>query len=291
MDINQEIAKGFTPLLFSSANPDPAVTAFLLENGADPTMENEYGQSIAMQFCQNGTIEHLKQLIEKDVDLMGRDPNGYNALAYSLDSKNYKIATLLLKMGIEYKNPGFDPLFHSLLSRDFQLASEILKRDIPVTSTFQDGWTPIMMALKYFPTEIFYTLIEKGASLEGKTNRLWTPLHWAAGYSTSDTVQTLIEKNLEIDALTDMGGTSLIIALANDRPDNAAVLIDNGANVNISDSNGIHPLFFALGKMEYSLIEKMVKSGADLSVQNEDGKTLKELAEDIEDQRLLEILK
>ncbi len=157
--------------------------------------------------------------------------------------------------------------------------------------TFDQGWTPIVMALKYHEPDIFFSLIEKGASLAGQTNRLWQSIHWAAGYSSSKVLENIINSEVDINALTDSGGTPLTVAICNGNPENAILLIENGADVNIADNDGNAPIFFAISGNQYNVFESLIVAGADLSVKDMNGKTIMEVAEEIDNPQLLALLK
>src|SRR5690349_1653087 len=78
--INASDSKGFTPLIIAVYNNQPAVTAILLQNGADPNAQDVSGNTALMGACFKGNTALAEKLINAGAAINLRNGQGVSAL-------------------------------------------------------------------------------------------------------------------------------------------------------------------------------------------------------------------
>lgn len=89
------------------------------------------------------------------------------------------------------------------VSTSCSFCSSILS--IFLSTTMQDGCTPLMYAASVGHIDILKFLIEKTADLELKNEDGFTAMHWAAYVGNLDSVKTLVEKGADLRAKNSEG--------------------------------------------------------------------------------------
>ncbi|MBI4747715.1 MAG: ankyrin repeat domain-containing protein, partial [Acidobacteria bacterium] len=166
-----------------------------------------------------------------------------------------------------------------------------------VTSTDQNGTTPLMWAIYGGHLEIVKLLINKGADPNhkgliylnnSKDAYYGSPLVTAAGEGHLDVLQYLLETlnlNLE-DSEIDKDGketkwTALMWAASKGQRTIVAYLISKGAQINARDRDGKKtPLHYAAEAGHLEIVKYLIEHGADPDAKDKDGKTPFDLAQE-----------
>ncbi|MDR1385461.1 MAG: ankyrin repeat domain-containing protein [Planctomycetaceae bacterium] len=179
---------GNTPLHYAAmGNSDLTIIRYLLENGADINIRNNYGITpfyTAAGF--NPNIEIIKYLAEKGADINIKSKNGGTALLNSVagQNTNTEITKYLIKKGLDINAQDDDGLTPIISAAGFNPNAEFVKCLIEngVNVNFKDksGVTPIYVAAALNPNaEVLKYLITKGANVNAETNET-TPLSVAS---------------------------------------------------------------------------------------------------------------
>ena len=100
------IIEGATPLIFAIFYRDFGIMKYLLDNGADPYIEDDNGKNSFLWACGVGDVDVIKMIVDFDSDLVdsisGRDENGLE-MAYlygNIEVFEYLVNTLGLTTDI-----------------------------------------------------------------------------------------------------------------------------------------------------------------------------------------------
>ena len=99
--VNAVDAKGYTPLIIAAYNNQPELTAFLLEQGADPDAQDAAGNTALMGVSFKGYTDIARQLVEAGADVNVRNSSGAPALTFAATFGHLRIAELLLQRGAD----------------------------------------------------------------------------------------------------------------------------------------------------------------------------------------------
>ena len=136
------------------------------------------------------------------------------------------------------------------------------------------GAMAIMVASDKGHVDIIKLLIENGADINAKDNNSSTPLMIAAEKGQVKAAKFLIENGADINAGNNLLG-AMPIGIASDKGhvDIIKLLIENGADIGAKDKNGATPLMIAAEKDQPEVINFFIENGADINVRDNYGGT------------------
>ncbi|NOY76196.1 MAG: hypothetical protein GXP32_10480 [Kiritimatiellaeota bacterium] len=172
----------------------------------------------------------------------------------------------LAMIQLGYIPKGCPVLSVVISQRKKELALTMIERGADINEKDDDGWTPLLYALRYDMPEIAETLIAKGGKVRIASNEGWSPLHYAVRYSIPSIVTVLLDKGAEINATTNALRTPLALAPFNKKHgvEIAKLLIARKASLDKGDDGGFTPLHRALNKKRYAIVRLLVEAGADI---------------------------
>ena len=100
----------------------------------------------------------------------------------------------------------------------------------------------------------------------------------------------LSEVGVKIDITDAFGNTALMKASEKGHVEIAEYLINNGSDVNFQNKEGITPLMVAAEKNNFYVFKMLLDKNADASKSDYTGRTIKEIAENSRDKRILKLL-
>ena len=98
------------------------------------------------------------------------------------------------------------------------------------------------------------------------------------------------EIGVKIDVTDAFGNTALMKASEKGHMEIAEYLINNGASVNFQNKEGLTPLMVAAEKNNFYVFKLLIDKKADTSKSDYTGRTIKEIAENSRDKRILKLL-
>lgn len=157
-----------------------------------------------------------------------------------------------------------------------------------------NGWkphnsdTPLDAAIISGDIELVKLLLDKGASLTGRSEHMDTPLLVAikTGQST-EMAKLLIDRGSDINAGDEVGMTPLTRALWSGNPDIAKYLVAKGADVNLTGPGDDTPLMRAVRANNLEIVTLLLDKGADLKPRSTFGESALSLARRSEDIKTL----
>ncbi|KAJ5066824.1 cyclin-dependent kinase inhibitor 2c-related [Anaeramoeba ignava] len=254
----QKQDKNETALHFACQNPNPdsiETIKLLIEKGIDINSKTDKNETALHFACQNpnpNSIETIKLLIEKGIDINEKTDNGLTALHFACQNSNpsFEIIKLLIEKGIDINvQEGFL----------YQTPLHILcQNKNPNTTLF----------------EIIKYLIEKGMNINAKNFYLITALHFACQNPNPsfEIIKLLIEKGIDINAKTrDENETALHIVCQNKNPNTIEIiklLIEKGIDINAKTRNENETaLHFACenSNQSFEIIKLLIEKGIDIN--------------------------
>jgi ankyrin repeat protein len=207
-------------------------------------------------------VDTLKLLVSAGHDPSARDGNGWTVFHYACKESRVENLRYLLSLNLD-----------------------------AIHQPTPDGWTPLTIGYKtdarYYGEGAAY-LVEQGADLNTPTPETpkYTPVHIAAKNGEWDLLELLLERGALITQVEGTGESPLHFMEWDDEVYSGTTsLLKHGADVNAQDSQGstlLHKLFKD-GPRTYQkdLIQILLESGADLSIRDKQGKTPKDLNDEL----------
>ena len=140
-------------------------------------------------------------------------------------------------------------------------------------------------------------ILDSGQDINVRDGVGQTALHIAAYKGTPEIVDLLIDSGANIDAEDNRGGKPIHWAAIKGSIDNVEVLIKRGAKLNVRDKNGDTPLHWAVGgigvlpQRKYITVAYMLNQKADPNIKNEQGKTPLKMAQQKDDEMMINLLR
>jgi ankyrin repeat protein len=225
------------------------IVSLLLDNGADPTVEEGYGLPGPLHSAvRTGNVNIVKLLLENqlkpDVNYQPETDDHILLIASRRDSDD--ILGLLLEQQPDMSvfstgNPTTSPI-HEAACFGFLKNVDVL--------------------LKYEP-KLLNLQLEKGLLFE-------TPLHAACRHNQKDVVLRLLESSARTDLMSCHYKASVLISACGSGNLDIikAILAANRALLDMQSYDGMTPLMTACGVGDVKAVEFLLKSGADIAIKD-----------------------
>lgn len=161
------------------------------------------------------------------------------------------------------------------------------------------GATALIMSAMYNFGDIARYLIEKGADITIKNNTGHTALMAAAG-SSEEVFDLLVANGADMSVKLEDGTSAFMLSISGVMSDfvgldNAKKLLENGADVDESflsgPAEGYTCLMMAARNQRPDIVEFLADNGANVNAKAANGNTPLSLAQEEEDQKMIELLK
>jgi quinoprotein dehydrogenase-associated probable ABC transporter substrate-binding protein len=178
-----------------------------------------------------------------------------------------------------YDDQGYTPLINAIRSGYVAVATYLVEHKADVNRADRTGWTPLMWAAWADNPASARMLIAHGARLDATDNDGLTPLAIAAQNAKVKTIPVLLDNGADVNARVTKGGyTPLMLASLSGSNVLATSLIEHGADANAANSGGVTALMIAAAGNHPAIAEVLLQSGADVNARSEDGRTALSIA-------------
>ena len=251
---NHWSGKGPLPLMLAAKYNDEEVFEFLIERGSSPEWLDDQQRTSIHYAAEGGKVRNLLRLIERGVNFLQKDRNGYSALHLAALNGHTDCVRLLIENGADVNE----------LTRSY---------GFPRNPFFDDDScpfdnTPLMLAAEKGHLQALHVLLQNGGELEKGNEIAWLPLHSAAKGGHTEVVKFLLEHDGNVLAETVRGTTVLHLASCLEL---VMILVEHGANVQASDMYGRTPLHVAAEKGQTDSVNHLLDLGADINARDKDG--------------------
>ncbi|OPX97572.1 MAG: Ankyrin repeats (3 copies) [Syntrophorhabdus sp. PtaB.Bin006] len=184
-----------TPIIYAIEDDRRALTAYLLDNGADPTLQSRaYNTPIIFVPFVRQRPALASMIIAKCRDVNIRDFLGNTPLSWASRFGYLDSVRLLLQAGAHVNNRSIHDK------------------------------TPLMEAAEKGQYDVAELLVEKGADVNIQTKKGWSALMWASEKGYTKIVSMLIEAKADLFARNAKGERALTIARTNNHPETAKTI-------------------------------------------------------------------
>ncbi|KAK3244242.1 hypothetical protein CYMTET_46138 [Cymbomonas tetramitiformis] len=203
-EVDAEDGKGCTALTVALYCGQAGTARALLEAGAGVNAGT--GRRPVHAAAMMGTVEMVRELVEKGAEVDAEDREGRTALTVALAFGQEAAARALLEAGAGVNaGTGQRPLHAAAKKGMEEMVRELVEKSTEVDAEDGEGRTALTVALAFGQEAAARALLEAGAGVN--TGR--RPLHVAAEKGMVEMVRELAGKGAEVDAEDAEGRTAL----------------------------------------------------------------------------------
>lgn len=290
-DVNHAIDNGFTPIAAAAKRGHAELIPLLIKLGADPNEKGKFDAwSTPLILACISDSPHAPAVVTALID-GGADMNlGDNLyevpLSFALKLGHYECAEILLTRGANPNGMGkgdTPPIIGACNWFNLKAIRILAAHGADLNQTRSSNGST---ALHYCSStsfegraEMIALLIELGADINARNEKLRTPLISAAYSPDYDSVKLLVEAGAELNHTDQLGRSALSTAIKNKDTRTATLLIEAGADVEPLFERSGSPLTEAsrLGLTEVAMM--LLDRGASLDIKDSYGRTALELAQ------------
>ena len=190
----------------------PLITSF---KASDHVVARRATISDLLKAAGGDDISLVKDLLDKGLDVNGKNNNGWSALMIAASQGNMEMLKLLIEKGaaVDEKNTqGQTPLIFAAHWGHADVVRLLIEQGVNVNLQMGDGWTALIDSISMDHTEVAKILIKSGADMNAKAKNGWTALMAAAYNNNLEIVNLMIESGADLNARDDLNRTALDIA-------------------------------------------------------------------------------
>jgi ankyrin repeat protein len=264
----------------------------LLDHGGSASVADDRGITALMFAAEVGSLDAMRLLIARGVDVNAQNAFGSTALMWSV-SDPAKVR-LLLDHGADVNTTARSGRTALIIAAFTNPSAEVVKlllaKGAKVDVMDSRHVTPLNAATFGNDTATVKLLLDASGDISTPDTFIGlTPLMNAAGNRNVDAVKVLLAKGAGVNAVSkteglpkiqtgtvEFGGwTPLLMSAAFGPPEAVKVLLDAGGHIDAQDYRGFTPLMLAVGTDRYDkrTVDMLLAHGADLKPTNHDGET------------------
>jgi ankyrin repeat protein len=274
---NQGEELGWNALIYSAIGDHPSVAAYLLQRGADSSLEEaEWGYRALHFAARTGSSNVVRILVGTKSGLEARDRLGQTPLHLAATNNDPACCRVLLAAGADLRaktKAGWTPLHLAAINGRASVCEALLDAGAAVDPRDDLGRTPLHLAAAKGRHDACLALISRGADPLAKTSAGLTPLHFAAASGDVNTLLLFHQAGGDVNGQDALGYTPLHYAAWLDREPAAALLLLRGARANAEGDEGYTPLHLALLEDSRNTVPLLLLLGADPNAPDHDGWT------------------
>lgn len=337
-NIHNKSVNGFTPLFlvvisqnkkwdkYLKRNNKPTSTQIiesLVNAGLNVNQRAKNGSTPLMYACEKaGGFDNVKLLLDRGADVNLKDNNGHTAREYALlkgntvigkeiskrqfnlqDKKNrdflfdVKNNTLDEKTTLSDKNlniqdeDGYTPLMYAIKNNNLNVTKKLLQHGAKTTPRDNLGRDAFLNAILNKNHKAVLELINANASIKTLDYYGKSPMIIAAESGNTNMI-IFLEKNYNanINDISSQLRTPLIHAIEMDNIDSAKKLIDLGANVNQADVFGITPLICSTIRNDLKTARVLLEKSTNINATDQFNNTALHIALRADNKEMVKLL-
>jgi ankyrin repeat protein len=309
-DVNVVNSKGHTALAVAVTNNSIPIVQLLLNHGADISIGDNAGQNALFKAAGKGHVFIMVMLVKRGASITAVDNEGNTILMIALHAGHKSAAEWLIQHGVAVTaaNIGDFTALHTasaLCNKDTSIVELLLANGVDVNKRNIYGYTALDVAAVSSEIQCIKVLIAAGADILLADNCGLTSMHRAImehndtvvhcllGHGATAVMNSVLPVSCSEYILDceNCSCTSLTALMLCPTVDTVKVLLTAGADVHISNDAGDTCLHLAVRhKRAVPIVCLLIKAGADLHAVNNDGKTAAQIAHDIDNTLIEQIL-
>ncbi len=228
-------------------------------------LQDVQGTSVVHYLVLNRNIPGIEYAISNKLELSIKDVHGVTPLLLAYSQKDPESVEIAAKLILGNAAPE---------RGTYSFFEDAVKMRNP-SLRFDEGQTPLHLAVIQGEDNIANYLLKEGASVNAKDSSGATALHEAVRYGQTNIVEKLLNAGADVNAQDAMGKTPLLIITPEENQFPIyELLLTNGARINATDSFGDTALHIAsLTEAKTDVLEYLVSKGADINERNKKGVT------------------
>ncbi|XP_067653193.1 ankyrin-3-like [Haliotis asinina] len=326
VDINEKNRVGITPVMLAADAGEREAFDILVQKGADLSAIDDHGDNILHWACRGGNVKIVNFiLMRNNVDINRKGRGGLTPVMLAAWRAKRDVFDSLVRKRADlsgFQNDGKNILHLACQGTNVEIVKHILRLHIVDINFRFNEMTPLMLAVKYHPRDVFQLLLESGAdpslvnrdgdnvlhlacvrgdeeivkqilklhalNINCRGSKGRTPLLLAAEYNTCNVFELLMESGADPSAVTNDGDNILHMACEGNSEEIVKhVLKLHSLDINCRGYKGRTPLLVAAVYSTYDVFKLLLESGANLSVADSDGNSILHFALMGEDEKIL----
>jgi ankyrin repeat protein/WD40 repeat protein len=265
------------------------ILAFILKSGADIDSKTDSGANALWLATANKRTEAVKLLLKSGVAIDSPTSKGNTALLEAAQDRQLTIFQLLLDAGANshHQNKQGNTVLHMLLmgngeenSELISMINQLIDLGININARSQNGYTPLLLAVKAGYVNVTKTLVAAGANPNVADVQKRTPLIEAAYKGNLEILDILLPLIDDINHMPTSGWNALLSTVDGSSSLNEGLrvaiaqrLLAQGANINSQTTRGKSVLNLAVTNDFKLLFDLFIRSGANVNLTDEKGRT------------------
>jgi ankyrin repeat protein len=211
-----------------------------------------------IEAVDSGSLESVRILLAKGVDINVRGPHGETPLIKSMLCEDPRICTLLLESGADVNITtanGYSSLTFACLQNNFEYVRTLLRYKANVSQKTEEGWTPLLVAATnpmIFYDNMDHEFYKKLIEIVYKYSR------YHPDYNPVRTVSLLLDSGANPNESNMFGTTSLMAAASMANYEILKLLLAEKTAVDLRDTEGKTALMYAVIATIEELIESLI---------------------------------
>jgi ankyrin repeat protein len=263
--------EGYSPLTLAvkAGNVD-AVTALVVEQGADVNQADRNGFTPIQIAVQENSVTMIRVLVKLEVDVNTLDTEGGTPMHAAAERGDVAVIRALSELGANVNardRTGATPMYIATQNGRVAAITALHELGADINAPTNTGFTPIFSAAWRGRVDVIRTLVGLGIDVNAPLAHVniphehcgATPVHMAANKGHTEAVQALAELGADVNILTDGGRSPLFYAAIQGHGKAVRVLVQHRADVDVSS-----PLVAAVNAGCTDISTFLVNIGADV---------------------------
>ena len=267
-NVNIRYDDGQTCLHIASIMGHPYIAEYLLENGADTTVQDSSGATPLHEAVRYGNVDIVRLLLNCNADPDARDNLGKTPIMLIMPrEKTEDIYNLLVRYraDLNQKDMYGDTVLHTaaMLNISTDTISVLVNNGADVNARNKEGVTPLEIAIQKGDVQTARLLSARGSNIHTQDTHGQSPLTLALASETEMTEAVI--NSVNVLSQDSDGNTPLHIAIITDASlSKIQYIISLMDDVNTRNRNGNSALFLATLKNRQKVGEMLLAKNADI---------------------------
>src|SRR5690606_33144413 len=199
---NYEDHHGETPLFFAVINKQKQTILHLLDNGANPQINDFQGNSLLHILAKTGQQDVTEKLIGLGLDVNALNKDGLPPLLIATRNKFLPIVKLLIQNGADVDftdKMGNSALSIAVENNVIPMVNLLLDNGASVNLSNDSNESPLLIAVRLVNRIVAEKLIEQGEDIFAETREGISPVWYAVGANQKELVNVFLQKGLSAD--------------------------------------------------------------------------------------------